>query len=493
MCNNALVSVSGRDQRIFSSASLEEAMASSESSAAERLVRSGEWGWSLSDAVCAMVTPRRQAWTQQVWAAWLDRFDSSSSEDLGVASLMASEPEIFEVLVEQVTGVKATQGDVFEIETGCAEILELRRPTIVSAVEPEWSAAFERWTTREKTVNFAGILESLGRETQVPVDDLQEAGSRRYVTVGEVVDDWGRYYLKDFLYRQVNHLENFAPKTPRTFRFRNWLSDDASINYNFLYLGPKGSGTRLHADVANSISWSASIAGRKLWRFLPPHQTPLLYDSTGRHTATDFRAVVLSEEKKPELWVPCRCSPKKLRCFPNLALAKPIEVIQEPGEIILVPSGWYHTVLNLDDALSINANVLEASNAHWALARLEKLNHDDNLPDHLSAPGLQALLLAALGQDLAAAKKKFLKKTIDWDLLLQIQRATAMLRLLAALDNFKLPISEPGLLEDADDFLMSLDSAPSTTLVDSFQRELLLRHHDRGIAARTYLDDDYLL
>jgi hypothetical protein len=47
--------------------------------------------------------------------------------------------------------------------------------------------------------------------------------------------------------------------------------------------------------------------------------------------------------------------------------------VQEAGEAIFVPSGWYHTVENLEDTLSINHNWLNAHNVHWAwaLARRE--------------------------------------------------------------------------------------------------------------------------
>lgn len=37
-------------------------------------------------------------------------------------------------------------------------------------------------------------------------------------------------------------------------------------------------------------------------------------------------------------------------------------VVQEAGEVIFVPSGWYHQVHNLDDCLSINHNWINAAN-----------------------------------------------------------------------------------------------------------------------------------
>lgn len=32
---------------------------------------------------------------------------------------------------------------------------------------------------------------------------------------------------------------------------------------------------------------------------------------------------------------------------------RPLELIQEPGEIIFVPAGWWHTVLNVTDTVAV--------------------------------------------------------------------------------------------------------------------------------------------
>ena len=55
---------------------------------------------------------------------------------------------------------------------------------------------------------------------------------------------------------------------------------------------------------------------------------------------------------------------------PPLCSCTPL--LQEPGETIFVPSGWHHTVENLDDSLSINHNWLNAHNIHWGLALLKQ-------------------------------------------------------------------------------------------------------------------------
>ena len=37
-----------------------------------------------------------------------------------------------------------------------------------------------------------------------------------------------------------------------------------------------------------------------------------------------------------------------------------VEVVQEPGETIYVPMGWWHTVLNLEFSVAVTANFLQA-------------------------------------------------------------------------------------------------------------------------------------
>lgn len=52
----------------------------------------------------------------------------------------------------------------------------------------------------------------------------------------------------------------------------------------------QGTSTPLHTDVLRSHSWSANVAGRKLWRLLPPRHSHLLLDRQGRGPAWDFFA-----------------------------------------------------------------------------------------------------------------------------------------------------------------------------------------------------------
>lgn len=89
--------------------------------------------------------------------------------------------------------------------------------------------------------------------------------------------------------------------------------------------------TPFHADVFRSYSWSANICGRKKWLLYPPGQEEFLRDTHG-NLAYD---VTSSELRDRGL-------------YPHSEEAcQPLEIIQEAGEIIFVPSGWHHQVYNL--------------------------------------------------------------------------------------------------------------------------------------------------
>lgn len=80
-----------------------------------------------------------------------------------------------------------------------------------------------------------------------------------------------------------------------------------------------------------SYSWSANVCGRKKWLLYPPGQEEFLRDTHGN--------------------LPYDVTSSELRdrgLYPHSEEAcQPLEIIQEAGEIIFVPSGWHHQVYNL--------------------------------------------------------------------------------------------------------------------------------------------------
>jgi hypothetical protein len=158
-------------------------------------------------------------------------------------------------------------------------------------------------------------------------------------------------YLKDYKFVAV-HPDYKAYEWPIYFR-DDWLNGYTGNAYKFVYLGPKGTSTRLHADVLQSYSWSTNVCGVKRWYLIPPEYTHLLYDVFAQQLASDLH-----------------CDDTTM--YPGLAKARmhALEIIQQPGETIFVPSGWHHTVENLAPTLSINHNWLNGANVRWSWEKL---------------------------------------------------------------------------------------------------------------------------
>lgn len=159
-------------------------------------------------------------------------------------------------------------------------------------------------------------------------------------------------YLKDYTFVAL-HPDYHAYDWPVYFQ-DDWLNGYTRDAYKFVYVGPTGTSTRLHADVLRSFSWSTNVCGMKRWYLIPPQYTYLLYDVFSRHLASHLQ-----------------CTDTTM--YPGLAQARryAIEVIQESGETIFVPSGWHHTVENLAPTLSINHNWLNGTNIHWSWEKLK--------------------------------------------------------------------------------------------------------------------------
>uniref|UniRef100_A0A2K6TIN7 2-oxoglutarate and iron-dependent oxygenase JMJD4 n=1 Tax=Saimiri boliviensis boliviensis TaxID=39432 RepID=A0A2K6TIN7_SAIBB len=160
----------------------------------------------------------------------------------------------------------------------------------------------------------------------------------------------GCLYLKDW------HLcRDFPAAAEDVFTLPVYFSSDwlnefwdalAVDDYRFVYAGPAGSWSPFHADIFRSFSWSVNICGRKKWLLFPPGQEESLRD---RHGSLPY-----------DVTSPALCD---THLYPRGRLAcPPLEVTQEAGEMLFVPSGWHHQVHNLDDTISINHNWVNGFN-----------------------------------------------------------------------------------------------------------------------------------
>ncbi|CAL9760646.1 unnamed protein product [Musa acuminata subsp. burmannicoides] len=282
--------------------------------------------------------------------------------------------------------VERVDGRALRYEEFVERYLMPNRPVLLTGLMDDWRAATDWLAPDGRAPNLPFFATHFG-DSVVQVADCSKREftdqKRREMTVAEFIsywlklssrkdssvlrcndDDESLLYLKDWHFFK-EYPDYVAYRTPPCFT-DDWLNlyldshlihrdsdihrDKNEINcadYRFVYMGPKGTWTPLHADVFRSYSWSANVCGRKLWLFLPPSQCHLVFDGNFRSSVYNVYGDVSEAQ------------------FPGFKKTIWLKCTQEQNEVIFVPSGWYHQVHNLEDTISINHNWFNAYNLSW--------------------------------------------------------------------------------------------------------------------------------
>ncbi|MFJ3310459.1 cupin-like domain-containing protein [Streptomyces sp. NPDC086549] len=175
------------------------------------------------------------------------------------------------------------------------------------------------------------------------------------------------WYVKDWTVASETDPGAFLPaRLPHSLR--SWftrLPAEARPGWEWIYVGPRGSGSAMHVDVMMSSAWNAVAAGTKHWRFLSP--------------AASVRAGVLPE---PYLDLVAGRDDAEFECS------------QEAGDLLVIPSGWAHQVVNHDTTVAVTGNFVNGGNVEFArrylrtrgrtawLKLLDALTHDEREWNH---------------------------------------------------------------------------------------------------------------
>ncbi|XP_018573922.1 jmjC domain-containing protein 4 [Anoplophora glabripennis] len=220
-------------------------------------------------------------------------------------------------------------------------------PCVIKNVTSQWQAS--QFWIRDDEPDVEYLLTKYGHN-KVTIYNCNERYYNSQTTHESVFADYLKYwqdynedsalplaYLKDWHLKLLNQNDEFY-EVPEYFA-SDWLNEYytacSSDDYRFIYMGVKNTWTPFHADVFTSYSWSANVCGRKKWLLFPPGEENLLRDDMGN------------------LPYDVSNSKSSVKCF---------EIIQDSGEAIFVPSGWYHQVWNLKDTISVNHNWVNGCN-----------------------------------------------------------------------------------------------------------------------------------
>ncbi|KAL4130174.1 hypothetical protein PRIC2_006180 [Phytophthora ramorum] len=138
-------------------------------------------------------------------------------------------------------------------------------------------------------------------------------------------------------------------------------------DFRWIVIGPQRTGAPWHQDPARTSAWNSLIKGRKRWAIYPPDSPPpgVNVGKNGEYRDSGLDMPSL-------MWY--------LHVYPTLTPdQKPLEIIQEEGETIYVPNGWWHLVLNLDLAIAVTQNVVDSHNAVMFMKDLLNDGQDEAL------------------------------------------------------------------------------------------------------------------
>ena len=142
---------------------------------------------------------------------------------------------------------------------------------------------------------------------------------------------------------------------------------DQRPDRRWLIIGPARSGSTFHKDPNATSAWNAPLTGSKYWLMFP----------SGANIPPP-PGVILSDDQS-EITSPLSIA-EYLLSFHEVARISPgcKEGICHAGEILHVPSGWFHLVLNLEESIALTGNFVPEGRLGQVLRFLR------DTPDHVS-------------------------------------------------------------------------------------------------------------
>ena len=202
-------------------------------------------------------------------------------------------------------------------------------------------------------------------ETKHPRPAPSEASSTPLYLAWNV---FGRHpELLDDIRLSPAFVEDWLPLLPQAFR--KTLDDATRYFAAGLMIGPKNAQIGLHYDFLDTHAYLAQIVGKKRCVLFSPEDSDALYSGKVNVDKPDFDQ------------------------FPLFRNATAYECILEPGELLFIPSHWWHHVVSLEKSITVNYNFFNRVNfGRYLTSILQSLpavvNGLAQSPDALAALGI---------------------------------------------------------------------------------------------------------
>ncbi|CAG8460494.1 3654_t:CDS:2 [Acaulospora colombiana] len=196
-------------------------------------------------------------------------------------------------------------------------------PVIITDVVTKWPA-FGKWSMEYLVEKYGEIL------FRAEAIDIKLKNYARY---SADTTEESPLYLFD------KNFGNYCEGILEDFSVPDYFSEDF-----FRVLG-----STFHKDPNSTSAWNAVITGSKKWIMYPPNTLP--------------PGVFVSPDEA-EVTAPVSLMEWYLNYYKGARKSdpRPLEGICRAGEIIFVPNGWWHMVVNLEDSIAITQNFVGSYN-----------------------------------------------------------------------------------------------------------------------------------
>lgn len=214
-------------------------------------------------------------------------------------------------------------------------------PVVITGVVPTWSA-FRSWTVESLTRRCVGDSFRCG-PVEMTLDAYAKYAARQS-------DDRPLYLFSKVFPAQL--ADDYAPPECLGEDLFALLGDDRPA-HRWLIVGPARSGSSFHVDPNATSAWNGIVKGSKKWLLFPPGTPPpgVLPSPDGAEVATPPSITEWFMNFYRQAAAAARTARARGGAGPF-----PMECTLREGELMFVPSGWWHLVVNLEDTIAITQN-----------------------------------------------------------------------------------------------------------------------------------------